>query len=140
MIDDNDIGVVEESKFFYGEIKSFRDLIVWQKAMELVKEVYIITRDLPIEEKYGLTGQLRKSAVSVPSNIAEGWGRKGTGNYLQFLKISNGSLCEADTQLTLCVMLDFLNDEKVNRAKSLIEEVGKMLRSLINTIEKNKTN
>jgi four helix bundle protein len=140
MIDDNDIAVVEESKFFYGDIKSFRDLIVWQKAMELVKEVYIITRDLPTEEKYGLTGQLRKSAVSVPSNIAEGWGRKSTGNYLQFLKISNGSLCEADTQLTLCVMLGFLNDEKTNRAKSLVEEVGKMLRSLINTIEKNKTN
>lgn len=140
MINDDNISLVEESKFFYGEIKSFRDLIVWQKAMELVKEVYIITRDLPIEERYGLTGQIRKSVVSVPSNIAEGWGRKSTGNYLQFLKISNGSLCEADTQLTLCAMLDFLSDEKINRAKSLIEEVGKMLRSLINTIEKNKTN
>lgn len=140
MYNDDEINVVGESKFFYGEIKSFRDLIVWQKAMELVKEVYLVTRELPIEERYGLTGQIRRSVVSVPSNIAEGWGRKSTGNYLQFLKISNGSLCEADTQLTLCIMLDFLNEEKLDRAKKLMEEVGKMLRSLINTIENNKVN
>jgi len=79
-------------------IKSYRDLFVWQKAMELVTAVYTITKDFPKEELYGLTAQIRRSAVSVPSNIAEGYGRKSTLEYIRLLQIACGSLYELQTQ------------------------------------------
>lgn len=130
-----DFQLVEESYTKYGEIKSYRDLLVWQKSMQLVVEVYEITKDLPQDEKFGITAQIRKAVVSVPSNIAEGWGRKSLGSYIQFLRIANGSLCETETQLTVCVMLKYLDENKLTTTTNKIEEVLKMLRSLISKLE-----
>jgi len=130
-----DFAIVEESYSKYGPINSFRDLIVWQKSMDLVVGVYEITKQLPEAEKFGLTIQVRKAAVSVPSNIAEGWGRKSSGSYAQFLRISHGSLCETETQLVLCVMLKFVKQDDINSLQDQISEIAKMLRSLISKIE-----
>lgn len=130
-----DFQLVEESYTKYGEIKSYRDLLVWQKSMQLVVEIYEITEDLPQDEKFGITAQIRKSIVSVPSNIAEGWGRKSLGSYIQFLRIANGSLCETETQLRVCVMLKYLDENKLTTTTNKIEEVLKMLRSLVSKLE-----
>ena len=132
---------VEEGKMIYKkDIKSFKDLIVWQRGMELVKAIYIATREMPEDERFGLTSQIRRAAVSVPCNIAEGWGRDTTGNYIQHLRIANGSLCEVDTQVLLIEMLEFLEKSKLDKSKNLVEETGRMLRSLISVLEKQKKN
>ena len=81
-----------------AEIRTYRDLIVWQKSMALVTDVYRVTRVFPKNEQYGLTSQLRRCAVSIPSNIAEGYGRRASNDYLRFLSIANGSLFELQTQ------------------------------------------
>ncbi len=86
-----------------AEIRSFRDLVVWQKAMVLVEHVYGFSKLFPSDERYGLTAQIRRAAVSVPSNIAEGYGRHSTSDYIRFLQISLGSLNELQTQLELGV-------------------------------------
>ena len=96
-----------------------KNLNSWQKAMDLVTIVYSITNNFPKREKYSLTDQIRRSAVSIPSNIAEGAGRESTNEYLRFLNIAMGSLSELETQLLLAVRLHYLNDEDV--FKSLIE-------------------
>jgi len=101
--------------------------------MQLVKEIYSITSTFPPEEKFGLTNQMRRAAVSIPSNIAEGWGRSLTKNYLQFLRISRGSLYELETQLTLSNDLEFLS--KPDKAEGLIVEVSKMLNTLIKKLD-----
>jgi four helix bundle protein len=132
---ESDLMLVEESVSKYGAINSFRDLIVWQKSMQLVVGIYEITKKMPSEEKYGLTNQLRRSVVSVPSNIAEGWGRKSRGNYIQFLRIASGSLCETETQLELAVMLSYLQEKDVISLKGQLLEMEKMLRSLISKLE-----
>ena len=82
-------------------VKSYKDLVVWQKGIMLVDLVYAVTGKFPKEEMYGLTNQIRRAAVSIPANIAEGWGRDSTKNYLQFLRISRGSLYEVETMLTI---------------------------------------
>jgi four helix bundle protein len=89
-------------------LKSFRELIVWQKSMELVEAVYLHTRSFPREEIYGLTSQLRRAAVAIPSNIAEGQSRNTSGEFLQFLGISIGSLAELETQVELAFRLRYL--------------------------------
>ena len=89
-------------------MKSYRDLMVWNKSMKLVTDVYLITKSLPKEEIYGLTSQIRKSSVSVPSNIAEGYGRNSTNDYIRFLQIASGSLYELQTQLEICLNLEYL--------------------------------
>lgn len=119
-------------------IKSYRDLIAWQKAIVMVQDIYKILETFPSEEKYGLCSQIKRSAVSVPSNIAEGWGRNSSGTYTHFLKIATGSLCELETQLIIAVELNFTSNEKIESSIGLIEEISKMLKSLINTIEKTK--
>ncbi|MBK9190077.1 MAG: four helix bundle protein [Crocinitomicaceae bacterium] len=121
-------------------MKSFQDLAVWQKSMQLVKEIYLITQQFPSDEKFGIVSQIRRAAISVPSNIAEGWGRNSSGNYIHFLKIANGSLCEVQTQLILCTMLSLVPEESILETKKLIEDTGKMLRALIKSIENNKKN
>jgi four helix bundle protein len=90
-------------------INSFKDLIVWQKSMELVEKVYKITESFPTKEQFGLISQMRRAAVSIPSNIAEGYGRNSTGSYIQFLSIARGSLLELETQLELSKRLNFIN-------------------------------
>ena len=114
-----------------AEIKSFRDLVVWQKAMNLVELIYSISRQFPSDERYALTSQLRRASVSVPSNIAEGYGRHSTADYIRFLQITLGSLNELQTQLELGVRLGFVEKETVSSAFGLCTEIEKMLVSLI---------
>jgi four helix bundle protein len=112
-------------------LKSYRDLEVWQKAMDLTELVYSITKEYPNDERYGLTSQSRKAAVSVPSNIAEGYGRTHRGDYLKFLSNARGSLCELETQLILAVRLKFVTREAVIPAWNLCQQIGRMLLRLI---------
>lgn len=106
-------------------MKSYKRLIVWQRSIELVNEVYRITKDLPESEKFGLMSQMRRSAVSIPSNIAEGYKRRSSGQYLQFLSIAEGSSAELETQLVICKA----NYPNLNYkiSEDLLDEVQKML-------------
>ena len=112
------------------EIKNFKDLIVWQKAMKLATEVYRITNKLPKEESYGLTSQMRRSAVSVPSNISEGHSRHSTKEFQRFLYIALGSNSELETQLLLCIELAYLKNEDLKQIFELHKEVEKMIKVL----------
>ena len=116
-------------------VKSYRDLIVWKKSVELVEDVYILTNAFSSSEKFGLTSQMRRSAVSIPSNIAEGWGRKRTGNYVQFLSIASGSLAELTTQLEISYRLGFFDRDQFNVLDNRTKEIGKMLFVLIQKLE-----
>ena len=113
--------------------RSYKDLIVWQKSVDLVKLVYSLIEVFPTDEKFGLTTQIKRSAISIPSNIAEGWGRESSKSNIQFLKISRGSLFELETQLILAKELDFIKSDQ--NVELLIEEIGKMLNGLIKSIE-----
>ena len=95
-----------------AELRSYRDLKVWQRAVDMVEEVYSLSRRLPSEEKFGLTSQLRRAAVSVPANIAEGYARAQRGEYLQHLSIARGSLAEVETLLTLAARLGFMGRDQ----------------------------
>ena len=110
---------------------SFRKLIVWQKAMDLVAETYDIIKLLPKEEKYALSDQMRRSVISIPSNIAEGQARNSVKEFIQFLSIAKGSNAELQTQCLLCVRLQYVTDETVSKALCLSDEVGKILNTLI---------
>lgn len=116
-----------------NKVKSYKDLVVYQKALDLVVEIYKFTRCLPSEEKYGLVSQMRRAAVSIPSNIAEGFRRKGLGDYIRFLAISNGSLAELETQINLCRRL-YSHNNGCERAARLLVEVKKMLCALIGVL------
>jgi len=110
--------------------KSFKDLIVWQKSYELVLAIYKLTKNFPKEEIYGLSQQMRRSAISISSNIAEGYGRQYNKEYKQFLCIAYGSRCELETQYLLSVDLCYVDkDESILK---LIDEVGKMLYRMVN--------
>ena len=111
---------------------SFKDLIAWQKAIALVVEVYRRTGDFPREELFGLTSQLRRAAVSVPSNIAEGQGRLTRGEFRQFLGVARGSLCGVETQLIISRELGFLDTD--NPVFDHLAEVGRLLNGLINSL------
>ncbi len=113
----------------------YKDLTVWQKSMELVKEIYFLVRMLPKEETYSLSDQMRRAAVSIPSNIAEGNGRKSLTDYARFLDIARGSEYELETQLEICVMLGYLSETDTQNAFNLIAEIGKMLHTLINKVQ-----
>ncbi len=110
-------------------IQSFRDLIVWQRAMQFTKEVYMLTKRFPKEETYGLPSQLRRSAVSVPSNIAEGHARQGN-EFPYFLSIARGSLAEAECQLLLAVDLSYLKQDDIAAALGYATEIRKMSSAL----------
>ena len=107
-------------------------MIVWQKAILLLKEVYLFTNSFPEEEKYGLVSQMKRSAVSIPSNIAEGWGRSSTKKYIQFLRTARGSLFELETQMIISAELNFNKNTK--NIESLIVEISKMLNALIKSL------
>lgn len=111
-------------------IKGFKDLIVWQKAMELVAEVYLLVKKLPEEELFAMSDQIRRSAISVPSNIAEGQGRNSVKEFNHFLAIAKGSKVVLETQLLLCVKINYLTNSEIKTAINLIQEVGKMLNAL----------
>ena len=115
--------------------KIYRDLIAWQRAMDLVEEVYEATKGFPREELYGLTSQLRRAAVSIPSNIAEGQGRNSPKEFVHFLAIAYGSLREAETQLLISGRLHYLNQERVNNLMELAGEVGRLLNGLSKSLQ-----
>jgi four helix bundle protein len=114
---------------------SYRELIVWQKAMTLAKLIYALTQPLPHEEKFGLTSQMRRAAVSIPSNIAEGQARRGTREFIQFIAQAEGSLAELDTQLTLAIDLGYVDPSQAKAAAALIEELRRMLNALRRKLE-----
>lgn len=111
-------------------IESYRDLIVWQKAMDLVVEIYRETDDWPSAEKFGLTHQLRRCAVSVPSNIAEGQGRRSDGEFARFLRIARGSLREAETQITIGQRLGYCSIGSEARLLDHAAESGRLIQGL----------
>jgi four helix bundle protein len=111
-------------------IKSYKDLLVWQSGIQLVKEVYLLTQQFPGEEKFGLVSQMRRAAVSVPSNIAEGQARRSTAEFMQFLSISQGSLAELETQLIVSIELGFCSHDGTSELFGAIHRLQKMLHSL----------
>ena len=116
-------------------VKSFHDLIVWQKAMQLVEEVYRLTQSFPKEELYGLTNQVRRAAVSIPSNIAEGQGRNSTKEFQHFLSIARGSLYEVITQLLIAQGLKYVTEAQLQPANGLTDEVGRLIHGLLNSLK-----
>ena len=115
-------------------IRDYRDLLVWQRAMELVKAIYSATATFPAAEAYGLTSQIRRSAVSVPSNIAEGHGRENEGDFRRFLAIARGSLAELQTQLILSGELGFVDQKAIAIHLEKTEEVARMIRGMQKTL------
>jgi len=112
-------------------LRNYKDLKVWQKSYQLCLEIYKITKGFPREERYGLISQIRRAAVSVPCNIAEGYGRKTTPEYIRSLYIAYGSNCELETQVLLSGDLGYINNEKLKKIQNTIGEVERMLKALI---------
>jgi four helix bundle protein len=110
--------------------QGYRDLVVWQKGIALAREIYFLTKDLPADEKFGLVSQMRRAAVSVPSNIAEGQARHTTGEFIQFISHAEGSVAELDTQLTLCQDLQLLDSQETANAANLLDDLRRMLNGL----------
>jgi len=119
----------------FSMVKSFRDLLVWQRALQLSVAIYRLTQGFPREELYGLSSQIRRASVSVPSNIAEGHGRLNTGEYRQFLGIARGSNFELQTQLEIARALGFGKSELLDEAEGLSHEVGKMIHGILEGIK-----
>ena len=117
------------------KLSDYKQLLVWQKSMDLTVEIYSLVKYLPKEETYALSDQMRRSVVSIPSNIAEGRGRLYRKEFLQYLSISRGSLYEIETQLGVCERLNYIDKTKTDRAKNLITEIGKMLNALVKSLE-----
>jgi len=118
------------------EIKSFKDLLVWQKALELCLAVYAATRSFPADERFGLTAELRKTARSVPYNIAEGHKRPSTADYLRFLGIAAGSGGELETQMLLAERLAYLTQDQARELLERYREVERMLAGLVRSLER----
>ncbi len=121
-------------------LKNYIDLKVWQKSYELCLEIYGITAKFPKEERYGLTSQIRRSVVFIPSNIAAGYGRKATMDYIRMLYISYGSVCELETQILLAGVLDLIEKGELGTLKKDIAEVERMLKALIKSLENKPLN
>jgi four helix bundle protein len=113
-----------------NKVVSYRDLIVWQKGMDLAELVYQITASFPKAELYSLTDQMRRAVVSIVSNIAEGKGRESKQEYLHFLAIAQGSLTELETQLLLSIRLKYLQEPDASQALALCDEIGRMLNTM----------
>jgi four helix bundle protein len=114
-------------------IRSYKDLLVWQRSMHMGLAIYAVTEAFPVRERFGLSAQMRRAAISVPSNIAEGHAR-GTRSYLQFLLVASGSNAELDTQLILARALKMGDPQKLDEASQLSAEVGKLLGALISRL------
>ncbi|MES2836220.1 MAG: four helix bundle protein [Bacteroidota bacterium] len=117
------------------KIKTYRDLIVWQKSVAFVTSVYTTTKLFPQEEKFGIVSQLNRASVSIPSNIAEGYGRESSKNYLQFLKIARGSLMETETLIEISKNLNFINELTYNSMTNDLNEISKILQGLIKSVQ-----
>ena len=122
-----------------NRIKSYKDLIVWQKAIDLVTEIYSVTKTFPNEEKFGIVNQPNRAVVSIPANIAEGWGRESSKSYLQFLRISRGSLMEVETLILISKNLNYIDEERFKLISNKVEEVGKILQGLIKSVQQKVT-
>ena len=114
---------------------NFKELKVWQEARTLVKAVYTLSKAFPDEERFGLTNQVRRAVISIPSNIAEGCGRKTDKDFCHFLYVSQGSSFELETQLILAMDLEYISEETFNEIEIAVTKVQKMLNGLINSIE-----
>ena len=118
--------------------KSYRDLEVWQKAMRLVKRIYRVTQKFPRDERFGLTNQLRRAAISVPSNLAEGHARFGAGEFSRFISITMGAVAELETQILLSCDLGYINSTLANELLAELDSIGKMLRGLAKSIQRRR--
>ncbi len=116
------------------KILSYRDLLIWKKSMELIVDIYKVSAKFPKEEIYGLTSQIRRASISVPSNIAEGYGRRSTGDYKRFLNIALGSLFEFQTQLEVSKRLNYLEENEFEPLNNLSIEIERMTNSLISKL------
>ncbi|MGA2866431.1 MAG: four helix bundle protein [Verrucomicrobiota bacterium] len=120
-------------------IESYRDLEVWQLARKLTKLVYQHSKKFPVEEKFGLSSQIRRAAVSIPSNVAEGWGRHYTAEFIQFLRRANGSLVEVETQLILSADLGFSTQQEVDGLLRQTQILGKKILNLERSLERRQS-
>ena len=118
---------------------SFRDLAVWQRAIELTLAIYKLSAAFPDSERFGLTNQLRRASVSVASNIAEGYGRSTKGEYIQFLGHARGSVSEVETQLVIARALSFGSKQALQKAEESCSEVGRMLRAMMKSLQSKAT-
>jgi four helix bundle protein len=125
-------------QFEATKVTTFRDLVVWGRAMDFVETCYKLTDQIPQSEIHGLTGQIRKAAVSIPARIAEGHGRKTAGEYLELLFVANGSLKELETHLMIAGRLHFVKEEDIFYALDDCEEIGQMLTSLIQKLRQKR--
>jgi four helix bundle protein len=116
-------------------IQSFKDLLVWQKAIALSVLCYRLTEEFPKHEMYGMTAQIRRASVSVPANIAEGHGREHTRSFIQFLRVAQGSLKELETHLILAEQVQLVRAEGLEQVNAMTDEVGRMLRALIRSLQ-----
>ena len=117
-----------------NRIGDYKELIVWKRSMELAKTAYALTKQLPREENYALADQIRRSAVSVPSNIAEGYGRTSTRDYARFLSMARGSAYELETQLLLCVSFGYIQTKDISQPIELIKDVSKILTVILSKL------
>ena len=113
-----------------NRVRHYRDLIVWQKSFDLANHIYEATHHFPKDERYGLSSQIRRAAVSIPSNIAEGSSREGTKEFLHFISITKGSLAEIETQLMLAEKRSYLSTESLNQLLKQTDEISRMLTAL----------
>jgi four helix bundle protein len=116
-------------------IRDYRDLVAWQKAFAVGLRVYELTKSFPDAERFGLTSQIRRCAVSIASNIAEGYGRQSTQDYVRFLRVSRGSLYELETQLLFAAEFKYLSPEPVRETQDMLAECGRVLAGLIRSLE-----
>jgi four helix bundle protein len=117
--------------------QSFRDLIVWQRAIQLTIDIYKLTAQFPAAERFGLTSQMRRAAVSIPSNISEGYGRASKGEYVQFVGHARGSCSELETQIVIAKALGFGTPSNLDSAEGLCKEVGRLLGALMKSLRPN---
>jgi four helix bundle protein len=118
------------------KLRDHRDLRMWNLSMSLTQSIYETTRTFPADERFGLTAQMRRAAVSIPANIAEGFGRETTGAYIQFVRISQGSAKELETLIDIAKRVGFLNEDRAAGLAATVTEVSKMTRALIRALER----
>lgn len=121
-----------------GYNKNFEDLLVWQKSLALTKDIYHITKIFPKEEQYGLVTQMRRCAVSIPSNIAEGAARNSVGEFIQFIGIASGSCAELYTQLVICRDITLIGESSLTQLGNQAQEIGRMLNGLKSSLRNEK--
>ena len=131
----NSSGAVSDNDHQDRTNRGFKNLFAWQRAMQMVRAVYELTAQFPTAERFGLSGQMRRAAISVPSNIAEGYGRVTTGEFIQFLGHARGSSAEVETQLMIAKDLHFGSDEIIDDAERLCFEVSRLLTGLMRSLK-----